>query len=130
MPSDDQEVTTLTPDEEQRFQRWVKKNNIRDLDHPDSHYDYRGFWKKYPEFERKPGEHLTDEFKQHGHPTFSKESQYSRYPEPGGTWIPRGDFTREGLAVSHEREDQLVQEPQMAVSHLREYLLKRVMGEQ
>jgi len=86
MPKAAAETTQLTPAEQPRFQAWVKRNRITDLDHPDSHYDYRGFWRQNPTFTRASGQHLTDEFKQHGHPTFSVESRYSRGVGDGGRW--------------------------------------------
>jgi len=80
------ETTRLAAEEERRFQRWAQTAGIQDVDHPDSYYDYRGYWKKYqpPMAPRKQGEHFTDEFKQHGHPTFSNESQYA--DETAGSW--------------------------------------------
>lgn len=81
------EVTKLKPEQEAGFRQWIKKNNIRDLDHPDSHYDYRGAY--LAGLARGPGSdgHFPDTFKQHGHPTFSTESQYSKGPKDGGDWI-------------------------------------------
>ena len=84
-----QEVTPLSPAEETQFRQWVATNGITDLDHPDSHYDYRGFWKQTKGAPHKKGDHYPDTFKQHGHPTFSVESQYSKGPGDGGTW--KGD---------------------------------------
>ena len=94
------ERTPLNKGEEADFQKWIARNKIKDLDHPDSHYDYRGFWKKYPDFSRAPGEHLTDEFKQHGHESFSRESNYSQGPDDGGRWI--GDDENAWLAPSNK----------------------------
>lgn len=87
------ERTVLTPFEEWRFREWAKANNVTDVDHPELRYDYRGYWKStaakgqdtrkdYPD-----GPHFPDTYKQHGHPTFSEESQYSTGPGDGGTWI-------------------------------------------
>jgi hypothetical protein len=85
------ETTSLSPEETPRFQDWVKKNNIRDLDNPESHYDYRGFWKQYGDQPHQQGAHFTDEFKQHGHPSFSVESNYSKGIGDGGYWdYPNG----------------------------------------
>ena len=87
------ETTRLTPDEEAAFQAWARANDIRDVDHAQSRYDYRGYWKQIAS---KGGEatrvyddglHFTDKFKQHGHETFSRESQYSAGPHDGGRWI-------------------------------------------
>jgi hypothetical protein len=80
------ETTQLAPEEEQAFRAWAQKNQIGDVDHPDSYYDYRGFWKQNPDFVHKPGAHFTDEFKQHGHPTFSNESNYYNGGADAGYW--------------------------------------------
>lgn len=83
------ERTPLAPAEEAAFQQWAQANGIRDVDQPDSHYDYRGFWKQSGGAPHPSGEeqHFTDTFKQHGHPTFSVESQYSAGPFDGGRWL-------------------------------------------
>lgn len=87
------ETTRLTPAEEAAFQAWARANDIRDVDHAQSRYDYRGYWKQIAS---KGGEatrvyddglHFTDQFKQHGHETFSRESQYSAGPYDGGRWV-------------------------------------------
>lgn len=83
------ENTVLSPDDEQAFRQWIAQNNIHDLDHPDSHYDYRGFWKQTQGAPHPPGSemHFPDTFKQHGHPSFSVESRYSRGLQDGGQWL-------------------------------------------
>lgn len=98
------ETTLLPPAEEAAFQQWVKANNIRDLDHPDSFYDYRGFWKATQGAAHPPGsvQHFPDTYKQYGHPTFSVESRYAQ-PGEGGVWV--GD-------------DTLLAQPPMAPSHV------------
>ena len=78
------ETTQLAPAHEPGFQKWIEKNRIRDLDHSDSHYDYRGAYLAGQG--RAAGGHFTDQFKQHGHPTFSEESKYSGGTGDGGTW--------------------------------------------
>ncbi len=97
------DTTALTPLEELQFQRWATDNKIPDVDHPDSYYDYRGFWKSTLGAPHAPGSvmHFSDTFKQHGHPTFSQESQYSKGPADGGMWV----------------NDTLLAQPKMAVSH-------------
>lgn len=91
------DVTPLTPQEEAAFQAWVRENQIRDLDHPQSKYDYRGYWKDIASKGEdrtqilKDGRHYPDTYKQHGHPTFSVESQYSRGLQDGGQWLGEGD---------------------------------------
>lgn len=85
-PSAGSETTQLSPEQESAFQGWAKKNKIGDVDHPDSHYDYRGYFKEYGSQPHQQGAHFTDEFKQHGHPTFSIESNYSKGFDDGGYW--------------------------------------------
>ncbi len=80
------EQTALTPAEERSFQQWAQTNGIRDADDPRARYDYRGYWKQMQGAAHAPGEHFPDTFKQHGHPTFSVESQYSAGPFDGGRW--------------------------------------------
>ncbi|HYQ03722.1 MAG TPA: hypothetical protein VER96_33845 [Polyangiaceae bacterium] len=80
------EVTRLKPEQEAGFRQWLKTNNVRDLDHPDSHYDYRGAYLA-GEGRGADSGHFTDRFKQHGHPTFSTQSQYSAGPKDGGDWV-------------------------------------------
>jgi|GEM_PF-3490754 len=80
------ETTQLAPEEQAAFEAWLKQNNVHDIDDPRSHYDYRGAFKAG--IGREPGAegHFPDTFKQHGHETFSGESQYSKGPGDGGTW--------------------------------------------
>jgi hypothetical protein len=82
------ERTTLSPDEERAFQQWARTNQITDVDHPDAHYDYRGYWRQTQGAAHAPGSemHFPDTYKTHGHPTFSVESQYSAGPFDGGRW--------------------------------------------
>lgn len=87
------ETTALPPREEAAFQMWALQNGIRDVDHPESRYDYRGYWK---DIAARGGDatkmyddglHFPDTYKQHGHPSFSVESQYSRGLDDGGQWL-------------------------------------------
>lgn len=89
--------TILTPQEEQQFLKWyrmVAMMNRLDSnpDHPDHHYDYRGFWKNSSEKDRLsmslfgPNKHFPDTYKTPLHPTFSNESIYSNTFTPGGHW--------------------------------------------
>lgn len=82
------ERTVLTPEEEQNFKTWAKASGITDVDAPQSRYDYRGYWREFGSAPMRFGvDHFTDTYKQHGHPTFSVESQYSRGPADGGRWL-------------------------------------------
>jgi hypothetical protein len=78
------ETSTIPPSLAQSFAMWLRGNNITDLDAPDSHYDYRGAF--LAGVNPAANGHYPDTFKQHGHPTFSQESQYSTGPGDGGTW--------------------------------------------
>jgi hypothetical protein len=92
---------------EQLFLRWAAQNNLSgDVNNPEAaHYDVRGFWQQHPDFTRGPGQHLTDAFKQHGHKTFSAESNYSRGPWDGGRWLPgdTDDSYVQAPEPSHQR---------------------------
>lgn len=80
------EVTKLSPIEEVFFQLWAHKSGIKDLDN--GKYDYRGFYKENGPVDYQWGvDHLPDTYKQHGHPTFSTESKYSKGPHDGGIWV-------------------------------------------
>lgn len=111
--TDPNEVTKLSPLEETIFKSWAKANGIDDVDDPESHYDYRGFFKASGGKVHPPGsvEHFPDTFKQHGHPTFSIESQYSKGPFDGGLW-----------AGNH-----FIQPMKMDPSHLISHLIPNVM---
>ena len=101
------ETTALTPLQELSFRGWALRNNIRDVDHPDSFYDYRGFWKDTAGAPHPPGEtlHFPDTFKMHGHPTFSIESKYSKGPWDGGTWAGDNYVPQMTPAISHQQHE-------------------------
>lgn len=82
------ETTALSPKDELAFRAWATQNGIQNYDHPEAHYDMRGFWKQTQGAPHPPGseQHFPDTFKQFGHPTFSVESQYSQGPNDGGRW--------------------------------------------
>jgi hypothetical protein len=79
------ETTQLTPEKEAAFRQWIAANHITDLDAPESGYDYRGAFLA-GEGRHGANGHFTDKFKQHGHETFSEESQYSNGANDGGHW--------------------------------------------
>ena len=105
------ETTVLSPLEEALFQAWGRANGIEDVDSPESAYDYRGFFKETNGKVHPPGavEHFPDTYKQHGHPTFSSESKYSKGMWDGGMWVPQ-PINRDGLAIGHD-QSTLVQPP-------------------
>lgn len=81
------ETTTLSPSEEEQFQAWARANKIKDANDPAANYDYRGFWRESGGAKVRFGvDHFPDKFKQHGHETFSVESQYSSGAGDGGRW--------------------------------------------
>ena len=83
------ETTRLTPQEEVLFKKWLTASGITDADHPQSRYDYRGLFKELAgrPVPQSEGRHFPDTYKQHGHPTFSVESRYSRGLRDGGQWL-------------------------------------------
>jgi hypothetical protein len=109
------EQTILNPNEERKYQQWLKHYQPKDIDpatgepYDDVMYDYRGFWKANQGPDKMAGygpiqfegAHGPDTFKQHGHPTFSQESQYSIGPSDGGMWVG----------------DELFQQPRMTRSN-------------
>lgn len=82
------ETTILAPQDEILYQKWLQKSHIMDASEPDSHYDYRGLFKALhgSPVPTTSERHFSDQFKQHGHTTFSNESQYSSGPSDGGSW--------------------------------------------
>lgn len=106
------EETHLPPLEEVLFRQWVIANKLDDeVKNPESAYDYRAFWKASNGALHSPAakSHFPDTFKQHGHETFSVESQYSKGPQDGGMWIgPEHDvfLPQEPMMASHEVEHQ------------------------
>ena len=80
------EVTPLPKGKEAAFRRWLERNRVRDLDHPQSFYDYRGAFLAGVGRGRGEEGHFPDTFKQHGHPTFSTESRYAFDSEDTGRW--------------------------------------------
>lgn len=102
------ETTALAPQEEARFAQWARESGIRDLDQPQTKYDYRGFFKKYGPVKYQWGkDHLPDEFKQHGHETFSQESHYSSGPSDGGMWLGETFIEQPPMARSHITQQDL-----------------------
>jgi hypothetical protein len=99
-PYRDGETTRISAEQEPGFQGWLKRNGVRDLDNPDSHYDYRGAYLGGVGRGVDSG-HFPDTYKQHGHPTFSNESQYSSNANDGGSW----DGERFSPAVSPRAPD-------------------------
>lgn len=88
------EVTDLG-DREPAFQTWLAGHSVdgHSIDPTQGQYDYRGAFNAGVEPDASG--HWPDTFKQHGHPTFSNESQYSERPGEGGSWqgekyIPAG----------------------------------------
>jgi hypothetical protein len=72
----------------------------------------RGYWQENKGPNRMAGHgpiqiegaHGPDTYKQHGHPTFSTESKYSRGKWDGGTWIPGSEVLMPPPFASHKRQ--------------------------
>lgn len=71
--------TRLTPDEETQFQSWKQSYAPKDSGQD---YDLRGAFKAGLEPDPATG-HWPDTYKKPNHPTFSNESQYADYGQPG-----------------------------------------------
>lgn len=76
--------TTLTPDEEKRYQSWAK---AQPRGRPDVYdYDQRGFYREGGKVDMQTG-HGPDTHKKPNHPTFSSDSKYHGVQGyQGGTW--------------------------------------------
>jgi len=81
----DQFNTPLSPEQEQRFQDWLRLSG-REGDLED--YDLRGAW--LADARAASNGHLPDTWKKPNHPTFSTESMYARGRHPG-RWFQEGD---------------------------------------
>jgi hypothetical protein len=119
MPNPRPEVTSLSPAEEGLFRQWLGTNGVKDNDDPASHYDYRGFYKATQGAPHPPGAvaHFPDTFKQHGHPTFSVESQYSQGPFDGGMWAGDQYLPQMTPAVSHDQSASVLQQAIRGLTH-------------
>jgi hypothetical protein len=84
-------VTDLSPEQESKFQAWVKTNKIPFDPGPTSDYDMRGYYKdnvigqggvktKVSAFDQRP--HFPDTYKTPYHKTFSNESKYATADAP------------------------------------------------
>jgi len=128
------ERTLLAPQDEAAFQQWVQQNQLGDVDHPDAHYDMRGYWKGVAakgadQSEINAGDglrHFPDTYKQHGHPTFSVESQYSAGPYDGGRWVNNDAFVPPGADLMINSRGQSRIDPQQ---NLRAALIAKLKGE-
>lgn len=87
--------TTLTPEEEARFQQWERAGDVYD-------YDARGAWKELQAgtMSEDARGHLGDKYKKPNHPTFSNESIYhGRDGYLGGQWKRDADGNVNGFTV-------------------------------
>ena len=118
------EQTKLVPEQELNFQSWAA-DNAPGFGEPDERYDSRGFWLENPTFRRGPGEHSTDKFKQHGHPTFSVESKYSKGYRDAGHWNEEDGMFYPPLVDS--RFNRPIQDYHMSkpLDELKDVLMKR-----
>ena len=87
-------ITDLSPDEETKFQSWVKEKKVPFDNGSDADYDMRGFWKGLQSGDPKaksavdPNDsklHYPDYWKTPYHETFSAESQWAD-PKKAPSW--------------------------------------------
>jgi hypothetical protein len=87
----DDDVTSLSPAEEQQYQSWAQETGrVGD----DTDYDQRGAWKSGWRPKSRE-EHGPDTYKRRNHPTFSDESSHSKPGMEGGHWtkLPGGKWS-------------------------------------
>lgn len=75
--------TKLTPSQEAKYRLAAAKAGRKN---DTMNYDLRGAWLENPKSISSTG-HLTDKWKKPNHPTFSTDSKYSSFNNPGGTWV-------------------------------------------
>lgn len=112
--------TNLSPQDEQKFQQWVKQNHVPNDDSPHSDYDMRGYWKERQDkdpnvqyatrtvtsaFDGK--QHYPDTFKTPYHKTFSNESVYATEDAP--KWQGNKLVSKDGKVVADETPKHFVQ---------------------
>jgi hypothetical protein len=78
------EITPVPENLQPAFRRWLQENGVTPEDAARSAYDYQGAF--LAGVTRDVGGHFPDRFKQHGHESFSQESQYSRGVGDGISW--------------------------------------------
>lgn len=84
--------TSLTPEQEAAFQKWlVERSKVekRDVSKDVRDYDLRGFYQSQGQLSEN--NHASDTFKKPNHPTFSNQSMYSTPEMQGGKWSERED---------------------------------------
>lgn len=75
-------------------------------------YDMAGYIANYGVADQSKGQHLTDEFKQPSHITFSTESKYSTPGQQGGVWDQNPNSTWNFRASAHNMSNYSAQEMQ------------------
>lgn len=108
--------TELPPEQEQKFQQWVKSNHVPfEDDGPQSTYDMRGYWKAMTSGDPRAKQelnasdkrmHFPDIWKTPYHPTFSNESIYANPDAPH--WDNDRLVDKNGKVVSDETPKQNV----------------------
>lgn len=110
--------TSLSPEEERSFQRWLlerSKAEGRDLSSDLYDYDWRGFYhnKEYTAADAANG-HAPDTYKKPNHPTFSVHSIYNHtpdevgVPQEGGKWVGN-DYIPSAQQVSTPEQQAYLQ---------------------
>ena len=97
-------ATKLAPQEEAKFQDWVKKNKVPWQDTPTADYDMRGYWKAQqkgdPNAKQAKNMHFPDTYKTPYHKSFSNESMYATPKAP--RWVGDKLMTFDGKLVTDE----------------------------
>jgi hypothetical protein len=108
-PPETQYTTQLSPEEEERFQEWARRNGIRMEPGWNEDYDMRGLWKSNPQMSADVRGHFPDTYKKPFHPTFSNESVYATPDAPH--WAGSRLFDRDGRLIADETPDIVPPQP-------------------
>ena len=105
-------TTKLSPDDESKFQSWVKQNKVPWQDSPTADYDMRGYWQALQKGDPNAAQsqnandgkmHFPDTYKTPYHKSFSNESKYAD-PSKAPRWNDKDQLvTPDGKVVFDER---------------------------
>lgn len=116
----DKYQTDLLPEEEAKFQAWVKQNKVPWQDKPDADYDMRGYWKAQQGGDPSAAQsmnsndnkmHFPDTYKTPYHKSFSNESRYAN-PATAPKWNDQDQLvTPDGKVVFDEKAENAPPKP-------------------
>jgi len=118
--------TPLSWEEELNFQKWKQRYAPYDSGED---YDLRGAFLAGQTADQQKGEHGKDTWKKPNHPTFSDESQYAGFGNPG-KWLDQGGYVPFGGLLQNHLKEQILgaQTPQPVAQESYLINLLRKMG--